>query len=604
MKHNLPVLAIVSVILLFLTSGSGDSSLIDSVPYLDPFLSTDVRVEDLLSRMTLMEKAAQTAQVARDYLISASDIRKYDLGSILSGGGSVPRPNTPGGWADMVDGYQELALNSRLGIPILYGADAVHGHNNLVGAVIFPHNIGLGAAGDTELVRAVARATAVEVLATGVRWNFAPCIAVPRDERWGRTYEGYSEDPDLVAVLGAAAVEGYQGSGAGSTDYLMATAKHYLADGGTDGGRDQGDFFGDETELRRIHLPPYAATVEAGTDSIMASFSSWNGEKVHGSRELLTGILRGELGFQGLVVSDWAAVRQLPGTASDQIKTAFEAGVDMFMLPDRYEDFMHRTVALVESGEMDRSHLDRAVRQILSAKFEMGLFENPMTDRSRMDLIGSTRHRELAREAVQRSIVLLKNDGDVLPLEEGVRIGVSGSGADDIGRQCGGWTITWQGNTGDITEGTSILEALVLRYGEDSVEYSKDGSFRIPPDVVVAVVGEAPYAEFEGDRTDLSLNGTDARLIAKLSAEPAAVVTLLISGRPMTVTPEIDSSDAFMALWLPGTEGAGVVDVLAGISPTGRLPHSWPRDMSQIPINIGDGQEPLYPFGFGLRYTE
>lgn len=574
----------------------------ETAAYRDAALPTQERVADLLSLMTLQEKAAQTAQVARDYLNNPGDLRTYGIGSLLSGGGSVPRSNTPEGWADMIDSYQKRALESRLAIPILYAADAVHGHNNLVGATIFPHNIGLGAAGDEELVERIARATALETVATGVHWNFAPCAAVPRDERWGRTYEGFSEDTELTARLTAAAVRGYQGGGPGTPGFLLATVKHFVADGGTAGGVDQGDFTGSAAELREIHLPPYRAAIDAGAGSIMPSFSSWRGNKVHGSRELLTDLLRTEMGFSGLVVSDWAAVRQLPGDASDQILAAFEAGVDMFMLPDGHEQFIRQTVELVEDGRMAEAVLDRAVRRILTVKFDMGLFENPMADRSSTGTIGSPAHRELAREAVRRSAVLLKNDGEVLPLEDGIRIGVAGARADDLGSQCGGWTITWQGKTGDITEGTTVLEALMERLGADKVEYSESGDFNVPVDIVIAVVGETPYAEFEGDRESLALPDSDIQLIDRLAAGPAPLVTLLISGRPMIVTDELELSDAFLALWLPGTEGAGVADILAGTPPTGRLPHSWPASMDQVPVNDGDRQEPLFPLGYGLSW--
>ena len=583
------------------TAGGREADPARTPAYRDPSVGIDKRTDDLLSRMTLEEKAAQTAQVARNFLFVENDLAVYGLGSVLSGGGSSPMPNRPDAWADMIDGYQEKALESRLGIPILYGADAVHGHNNLVGAVIFPHNIGLGAAGDPGLVERVARITAKEALATGVRWNFGPCVAVPRDERWGRTYEGFSEDPDLVSVLAAAAVRGYQSGGLGASGAMLATAKHYAADGGTDGGVDQGNFPGDESELRAVHLPPYAAAVDAGVGSVMASFSSWKGEKVHGHTYLLTDILRNELGFDGFVVSDWAALNQLPGSAREQIRAALEAGIDMVMLPAGYEDYIAEVVDLVESGDLDERHLDRAVRNILKVKFAMGLFERPFADRSGIADIGSAAHRKAAREAVRKSLVLLKNDG-VLPLAEGALVGLAGSKADDLGSQCGGWTVTWQGDAGDITEGTTIREALEEALGRDGLVYSKDGDFSREPDVVICVVGEKPYAEFEGDRDDLRLDSGDRRLIERLSAGETPLVTLLVSGRPMIVTDELARSDAFMALWLPGTEGGGVADVLLEEPPSGRLPHSWPASMEQIPVNAGDGKEPLYPLGYGLSW--
>jgi beta-glucosidase len=499
----------------------------------------------------------------------------------------------------MHDRLQDEALATRLQIPILYGIDAVHGHNNVRGAVIFPHNIGLGCTRDPELVERVARATAEEVEATGLDWTFSPCVAVPRDERWGRTYEGFGETPELVAEMAAAAVRGYQPT-------LLACAKHYLADGGTAGGEDQGDALMDEATLRSLHLLPYRSAVVAGVDTVMASFSSWNGQKMHGNHYLLTDVLKGELGFEGFVVSDWAGIDQLPGDYASDVETSVGAGIDMVMVPQRYQEFTATLREQVESGRVPVSRIDDAVRRILQAKVDAGLFEAPHSDPSLLDRVGSEEHRQVAREAARKSLVLLKNEGGVLPLSKmATRIHVAGKNADDIGNQCGGWTITWQGSSGAITTGTTLLEGLRAGvFAGTEVSYSRDGSGAAGAEAGVVIIGERPYAEGAGDRDDLTLEAEDVAAVRAVKEAGVPTVVVLVSGRPMILGRVLEDADALLAAWLPGTEGAGVADVLFGDhAPTGALSHSWPRSMAQIPINVGDpGYDPLFPYGYGLSY--
>jgi beta-glucosidase len=549
--------------------------------------------------MTLDEKIGQITQADRSSLRSEADIRDYFLGSVLSGGGSAPPDRSAAGWADMYDRYQGFALRTRLQIPLVYGVDAVHGHNNVVGAVIFPHNIGIGCTRDAALVERVARATAEEVAATGIDWTFSPCIAVARDVRWGRTYESFGETPELVSEMAAAAVPGYQPT-------ILACAKHYLADGGTTGGHDQGDAQIDEATLRAIHLPGYRSAIAAGVGSVMASFSSWNGQKMHGSRYLLTDVLKGELGFQGFVVSDWAGIDQLPGDYASDVETSINAGIDMVMVPDRYPEFVSTLRSLVQSGRVPQSRIDDAVRRILRQKIALGPWEKPYADRSLLAQVGSDAHRQLGREAVRKSLVLLKNEGRLLPLSKMTRrIHVAGKNADDLGNQCGGWTITWQGGSGAITVGTTILQGIrAAVLGGASVTYSRDGSGADGADVGVVVIGETPYAEGYGDRTDLALPAEDVAAVRAVRAVRVPTVVVLVSGRPLILGSILDEADAIVAAWLPGTEGAGVADVLFGdFPPTGRLSHSWPRTMAQVPVNWGDAAyDPLYAYGYGLSY--
>ncbi len=578
----------------------------DDLPYQNPILPVRQRIEDLLGRMTLAEKVGQMTQIERRHLGSSDEaITTYYLGSVLSGPGSAPNTgNSPEDWADMYDHYQSLALSTRLGIPLIYGTDAVHGHNNLYGATIFPHNIGLGATRNPALTEEIARLTAIEVAATGVNWTFAPCVAVARDERWGRTYESFGETPELPSIM-TRAVDGYQGIDLSDQDTILGTAKHYVGDGGTTGGIDQGNTELTEAELRAIHLPPYEEAVKAGVGSVMVSFSSWNDQKMHGHTYLISDVLKGELGFDGFVISDWAGIDQLPGDYDSDVSIAINAGIDMVMVPTDTEKFVTTLISEVNQGNVPTERIDDAVRRILTKKFELDLFEDPYTDRTNLDMVGSQAHRDVARRAVRESLVLLKNKDDLLPLHKDLStILIAGKNADDIGHQCGGWTIKWGGGSGDITPGTTILDGIQEIVSSTTVvTYVEEPTGTLTSDVGIVVVGETPYAEYEGDDEDLTLNEQDKNAInAVCDAMPCVVV--LVSGRPMIVTEEISKADAFVAAWLPGTEGDGVAQVLFGdYSFTGRLPMSWPRSMDQIPVNVGDADyAPLFAYGYGLRY--
>jgi len=568
--------------------------------------STDQRAAALLSNMTLAEKIGQMTQVDSDALKDKSDIEKYALGSVLSGGGSDPKNNTPQGWLDLATECQTWAGKTRLKIPLLYGVDAVHGHNNVLGAVIFPHNVGLGATRNPALVEQAARVTAEEIAGTGINWTFAPCVAVAQDARWGRTYESFSDSPELAGALGAAAVRGYQ-AGFQTPSSVLACAKHYLADGGTRNGVDQGDAIMDEASLRKWHLAPYLPSLENGVGSVMASFSSWNGAKMHGNKYLLTDVLKGELGFQGFIVSDWAAIDQLPHDYKGSIAASINAGMDMAMVPNgpgkpnSYVDYVTMLTELVNEGKVPMSRIDDAVRRILRVKFEAGLFEAKPVDPKLTAAIGSAAHRQVARECVQQSLVLLKNESSALPLAKGLtHVHVVGKAADDLGMQCGGWTISWQGSSGKVTPGgTTILAAVRKAVGPGcKVTYSPTGDPSAAADVILAVIGEMPYAEGQGDRKDLQLAAADGALIKRAKQVGQPLVTILFSGRPLILGEALSTSDAFVAAWLPGTEGQGVADVLFGdVKPTGKLPRAWPIASSgatTAPSNL--------PFGFGLTY--
>lgn len=575
------------------------------------FSAHDKQVETLLAQMTLDEKIGQMTQVDSSALTNKADVQRYFLGSVLSGGNSDPDTgNTAQDWLSFVDGFQKYALQTRLKIPMLYGIDAVHGHNNIEGAVIFPHHIGMGATHDADLVERAERITAEEVAGTGIRWAFAPCITVPQDERWGRTYEGYGDEPGLVAKLGAAAVIGLQGKHLSSQPTsVLACAKHFIGDGGTANGIDQGNTICDEATLRELYLPPYAAAIRAGVGSVMASYSSWNGEKMHANKYLLTGVLKGELGFRGFVVSDWAAIDQISPDFKRDIEQSINAGLDMIMIPyapghtNNYVEFINDLKDLVAEGKVPSSRIDDAVRRILRIKFQLGLFQSTATDPALTDAIGSPEHRAVARECVRESLVLLKNDHHALPLSKNIgRLSVLGVGADDLGMQCGGWTIDWQGRRGQVTPGgTTLLAAIKQAVSpETQVSFSPNGEKIGQSDAVIVVVGEEPYAEGKGDRTNLDLSPADQDLIAKARATGAPVVTILYSGRPLIPGPALDNSSAFVAAWLPGTEGEGITDVLFGDRPfTGRLPREWPRDNQHLRSNAGT-EQPLFQRGFGL----
>lgn len=483
----------------------------------------------------------------------------------------------------------------------------MHGHNNVYGATIFPHNIGLGCTRDSLLVFECARATASEVRATGLNWTFAPCIAVPRNIRWGRTYEGFGETPELQKMMAVAAVKGLQGDSVGAPGGILACAKHFVGDGGTFNGIDRGNTVIDESGLRQIHLPGYIDAIEAGVGSVMVSFSSWNGELCHGHRYLVTDLLKAELGFEGFVVSDWEGVQFLDNDFKTAVGMAVNAGIDMFMEPTRPLEFIDNLIQLVYAGTVPQSRIDDAVARILGVKFRMGLFEHPYASPAHADSLGSAAHRAIAREAVRKSLVLMKNSNNLLPLSktEG-KILVAGSKSHDIGTQCGGWTITWQGGTGQITTGTTIYNAVIAARNGQNVVYSANGATTADVDLAIVVVGETPYAEGQGDSSKPQLSAADKSIIANVKQLNIPYVILLISGRPLILDEVIGEADAFVACWLPGTEAAGITDVLFGdFDFTGKLSHSWPSSISQEPINWGDASYlPLFPYDFGLTYAQ
>lgn len=591
------------------------------------------RVDALLATLSLEEKVGQVVQGDIDS-ITPEDLRTYRLGSVLAGGNSEPgkRYNASAAeWLALADAYHAASMDTAGGgkaIPVLLGIDAVHGHNNVIGATLFPHNIGLGAANDAELLRRIAAATAVELRATGFEWTFAPTVTVPRDDRWGRTYEGYSEDQALVSRYATAVVEGLQGA-IGSAEFLgaervLSTAKHYIGDGGTFEGRDKGDTRVSEVALRDVHGAGHIAALQAGAQSVMASFSSWNGEKMHGHRGLLTEILKGRLGFDGFVVGDWNGHGEVAGCTDKSCPDALNAGIDMYMAPDTWRDIYTNTLAQVRDGSIPMARLDDAVRRILRVKMRLGLFEAGLpSERPRggdFDALGHPEHRALAREAVRRSLVLIKNAGGVLPIHPGKRILLAGDGADNMAKQSGGWTLTWQGtgtqredfpNAQTVYEG--FREAVTAAGGE--VELAVAGDYQTRPDVAVVVFGENPYAEFIGDVPHLgyqSGKSTDLALIRRLKDDGIPVVAVFLSGRPLWVNREINAADAFVAAWLPGSEGGGVADVLLSRADgmvahdfSGKLSFSWPRTALQTPLNSGQPDyDPLFPLGFGASYAQ
>jgi beta-glucosidase len=574
-----------------------------------PLNSFDAQVKPLVAQMTLDEKIGQMTQSEQDGMRDQSDVATLFIGSVLSGGDSDPKEgNSLQAWTDMYDRLQQRTANTRLKIPILYGVDALHGHNNVLGAVIFPHNVGLGCTRDAALVEKIGRITAEEIRATGIQWAFAPCVTVPQDVRWGRSYEGFSDDPAIVRELGEAAVRGLQGPDLASPLSVLACAKHYVADGGTTFGTgfrgrglDQGDSRIDEDTLRRIHLPGYVTAIKAGVGSIMPSYSSWNGVKCSASKRLLTEILKDELGFQGFLISDYNAIDQIDPDFKKSVAITVNAGMDMGMVPKRYKEFISDLKQLVDEGVVPMSRIDDAVTRIMRVKFAMGLMDpkrNQLADRSLQKNFGSPEHRQVARQAVRESLVVLKNEGGVLPLKKSARIHVAGKTADDLGNQCGGWTITWQGKSGNVTPGgTTILAALRGAVSDSArVTYSADGADTGGATVGVVVIGERPYAEGMGDRASLDLSQEDVTAITNMKAAGIPVVVVLISGRPMILGDAFDKANAWVAAWLPGTEGAGVADVLFGdFKPQGKLSFTWPRATA-------DKSNPLFAVGYGLTY--
>ncbi|MGA9658275.1 MAG: exo 1,3/1,4-beta-D-glucan glucohydrolase [Asticcacaulis sp.] len=594
--------------------------------------ATEAKITAIMSKMTLEEKVGQTVQADIAY-ITPEDLKTYPLGSILAGGNSSPGGNeraTPDQWLKLADDYWRAALDrpTKAPIPLLFGIDAVHGHSNLVGAVIFPHNVGLGAAHDPDLIKKIGAATASEMAAAGVDWTFAPTVAVARDKRWGRSYESYSENPADVAAYAGKMVEGLQGDDGGRNGikpgHIMSTAKHFLGDGGTTDGKDQGDAQMSEADLARIHNAGYPPAIEAGALSVMISFSSWNGEKMAGNKRLITGALKQRMHFDGFTITDWNAHRQIAGCETDDCPQAMNAGVDMYMAPDTWKAVYTNLLADVKSGEIPMSRLDDAVRRILRAKIKGGLFtlgaplDRPLS--GKWSTLASPEHRAIARQAVRESLVLLKNENHVLPLKPNAHILVAGSGANDIGKQSGGWTITWQGtgnSRADFPNGESIYEGIeaAVKDAGGTATLSEKGTFEQKPDVAIVVIGEDPYAEFQGDRPNLDYQTgerSDLKMIHDLKQQGIKVVTVFLSGRPLWVNPEINASDAFVAAWLPGSEGGGIADVLIGDSTgkarrdfTGKLTFSWPKTANQGPLNVGtEGYDPLFAYGYGLTYQD
>ena len=592
-----------------------------------PAAMTDARTEafvtELMSRMTLEEKVGQTIQ-ADIASIKPEDLLTYPLGSILAGGNSSPGGDERASaqkWVELAQAFRAAAAQ-RPGakVPLIYGIDAVHGHNNIVGATIFPHNVGLGAARDPDLIRRIGQATALEVAVTGADWTFGPTLAVPQDDRWGRAFEGYAENPEVAQSYAGPMTLGLQGALSAdrplTSGHIAGSAKHFLADGGTTGGKDQGDFAGTEQELIRTHLSGYPQAIDAGILSIMASFSSWNGVKHSGNETILTDVLRGPLGFDGFVVSDWNAHGQLPGCSNESCALAFNAGIDMFMAPDSWKPLYASTLAQVKSGEIPMARLDEAVRRILRVKVKTGLFNDSRPVEGHLNELGSPAHRALAREAVRKSLVLLKNEGSVLPIRSGARVLVAGH-ADDIGQASGGWTLTWQGtgnSNADFPNGQSIWGGIreAVAAGGGQATLSADGAFTQKPDVAIVVFGETPYAEFQGDVDTLDFLPTEPlETLKRLKAAGIPTVSVFLSGRPMWTNPEINASDAFVAAWLPGTEGGGIADVLVGDAAgkprndfTGTLSFSWPKTAKGEPLNVGQpGYDPQFAYGYGLTYA-
>ena len=579
--------------------------------------ATEADIDQLLARLTLEQKVGQIIQ-ADISSFTLADLAKYPVGSILAGGNSGPFGDERADavkWRRLVDEFRSASIKVGAGIPIVFGVDAVHGHSNLPGATIFPHNIGLGATHDPALIQRIGAATAAEVAGSGIEWTFAPTLAVPQDLRWGRSYEGYSSDPALIAAYARAMMLGLQGTLVSgqplAADRVAGTAKHFLADGGTFDGRDQGDARISESELIAQHAQGYPAAIDAGTLTVMVSFSGWNGVKHHGNGSLITGVLKQRMGFEGLVVGDWNGHGQVPGCSATDCAAAINAGLDLFMAPDSWKALFDATVREARDGTIPMARLDDAVRRVLRVKYKLGLMGPISVVRGDASQIGAADHLALAREAAAKSLVLLKNEGSLLPLRAGSKVLITGAGADNMAMQAGGWTITWQGTdttAADFPNGQTIGRAIMqqVQAAGGQAALSSNGSFTERPDVAVVVVGEKPYAEFEGDVPDLAYRATpqESALIARLKAQGINVVTVFLSGRPLFTGPLINQSDAFVAAWLPGTQGSGVADVLvaqrSGTSLrdfTGHLPFAWPAD-ARSPVT-----NPLFARGYGLSYA-
>ncbi|KAL9276558.1 hypothetical protein ACSQ67_025905 [Phaseolus vulgaris] len=594
--------------------------------YKDPKQPLNVRIKDLMKRMTLEEKIGQMTQIERK-VASAEIMKNYYIGSVLSGGGSVPKAQASAeDWINMVNDFQKGSLSTRLGIPMIYGIDAVHGNNNVYNATIFPHNVGLGATRDPGLVRRIGAATALEVRATGIQYAFAPCIAVCRDPRWGRCYESYSEDHKVVQAM-TEIIPGLQGEiPTNSTKgvpfvagkrKVIASAKHYVGDGGTKNGINENNTVISRHGLLSIHMPAYYDAIIKGVSTVMVSYSSWNGEKMHANHNLITDFLKNSLRFRGFVISDWEGIDRITtpphANYTYSIYAAITAGIDMVMVPLNYTEFIDGLTSLVKVNAIPMSRINDAVRRILRVKFIMGLFENPLADHSLVHELGRKKHRKLAREAVRKSLVLLKNGENpnqpLLPLpKRASKILVAGSHADNLGYQCGGWTIEWQGVTGNnVTKGTTILSAIKNTVHKDTevvykenpdLDFIKSNNFSYG----IVVVGEKPYAETNGDSLNLTISAPGPETIKNVCGG-VKCVTVIISGRPVVIQPYVDKIEALVAAWLPGTEGKGVTDVLFGdYGFRGKLPRTWFKTVDQLPMNVGDSHyDPLFPFGFGLK---
>ncbi|MBF7074896.1 exo 1,3/1,4-beta-D-glucan glucohydrolase [Glaciecola sp. MH2013] len=610
---------------------------IDIWPVLDIEVKQTKEVEDriksIMSTMTLEQKVAQMIQPEiRD--ITVEDMRKYGFGSFLNGGGAFPNNNkqsTPQDWIKLAEDLYQASIDDSLDgstIPTMWGTDAVHGHNNVIGATLFPHNIGLGAANNPDLIEKIANATATEVMVTGIDWVFAPTVATVRDDRWGRTYESYSEDPEIVRTYAAAIVHGLQGHAGKdflSDNRVISTVKHFVGDGGTVGGDDQGDNIAREQELFEIHAQGYVGGLEAGAQSVMASFNSWHGEKIHGHKYLLNDVLKDKMGFDGFIVGDWNGHGQVKGCTNGDCAQAANAGLDIYMVPtDAWKPLYENLIKQVNEGIIPMARIDDAVSRILRVKIRAGLFEKPSPANRKFsgktELIGQESHRDIAKQAVRESLVLLKNKNALLPLNPKAHVLVAGDGADNIGKQSGGWTITWQGtnNTNDdFPGGTSIYDGIKahVEAADGSVELNESGSYEKKPDVAIVVFGEEPYAEGHGDREHLDYQRgvkSDLAMLKKLKAEGIPVVSLFISGRPLWMNQELNASDAFVAVWLPGSEGSAVADVLftdkegqRQYDTTGRLSFSWPNSPYDAVLNKGDEDySPLFAYGYGLSYDD
>ncbi|XP_062214581.1 uncharacterized protein LOC133915445 isoform X1 [Phragmites australis] len=624
-RHRMALLtapAVAALLLLFWAAAYGEAG--DYVLYKDASKPVEERVADLLGRMTLAEKIGQMTQIER--LVASPQVLKDNfIGSLLSGGGSVPQKQaTAADWINMISDFQKGCLSTRLGIPMIYGIDAVHGHNNVYGATIFPHNVALGATRDPDLVKRIGAATALEVRATGIQYAFAPCIAVCRDPRWGRCYESYSEDHRIVQSM-TELITGLQGdvppnftSGmpyVAGKNKVAACAKHFVGDGGTQNGINENNTIIDRHGLMSIHMPAYLDALRKGVSTVMISYSSWNGIKMHANHNLITRYLKGRLNFKGFTISDWEGIDRITSPAganySYSVQASILAGIDMIMVPNNYQNFISILTGHVNSGLIPMSRIDDAVTRILRVKFTMGLFENPMPDATLADQLGKKEHRDLAREAVRKSLVLLKNgksgDTPLLPLsKKAPKILVAGSHADNLGYQCGGWTIEWQGDTGRITVGTTILDAVkaavdpsttVVFAENPDADFVKNGGFSY----AIVVVGEHPYTETKGDSANLTIPDPGPSTIQTVCGA-VKCATVLISGRPVVVQPFLGATDALIAAWLPGTEGQGVTDVLFGdYGFTGKLPRTWFKSVDQLPMNYGDAHyDPLFPLGYGL----